>query len=184
MKSNIWQGKKVRLRAVEPDDWEAYWAWSQDSEADRHSYFIPFPPSKERMKQQLAELALKEPENDIYRFQIETLAGELVGTINTNNCEPHNGTFSYGLGINDAARRQGYASEAIKLLLSYYFFELRYQKVTVQVYSFNEPSIKLHQKLGFLQEGRLRRMIYTGGAYHDVFLFGLTIDEFASLHRG
>ncbi|WP_268251865.1 hypothetical protein [Litorilinea aerophila] len=37
--------------------------------------------------------------------------------------------------------------------------------------------------MGFRQEGRLRRMIYTGGQFHDVLLLGLTAEEFREHHR-
>jgi RimJ/RimL family protein N-acetyltransferase len=50
--------------------------------------------------------------------------------------------------------------------------------VTVRAYAFNEPSLRLHERLGFVPEGRLRRMIYTGGAHHDVCLYGMTVEEF------
>ena len=84
------------------------------------------------------------------------------------------------MALGEQYRRQGYASEAITLLLRYFFQELRYQKVTAHVYSFNEPSIKLHEKLGFQQEGRLRRMVYTNGQFFDEVLFGMTAEEFAT----
>ncbi|MGI8643788.1 MAG: GNAT family N-acetyltransferase, partial [Thermomicrobiales bacterium] len=58
--------------------------------------------------------------------------------------------------------------------------ELRYQKVTVQVYAFNESSIALHEQLGFQREGRLRRLVYTGGQHHDVLMYGLTREEFGA----
>jgi len=77
-------------------------------------------------------------------------------------------------------QRKGYASEAIRLVLRYFFEELRYHKATVQVYAFNEASIRLHQKLGFQEEGRSRDMIYTQGRYVDELTFGLTFDEWAS----
>jgi len=183
MTTNIWQGQKIRLRAVEPEDWSAYLAWNEDSEAERSSYFIPFPPAKAWMKQRLEKEAQTAPDGDTFRFQIETLEGELVGTINTTNASPRHGTFGYGLSIKRAARRQGYATEAIKLILNYYFCELRYQKVTVHIYDFNQPSIKLHQRLGFQQEGRLRRMGHTKGAYYDELIFGMTKEEFAAQHQ-
>ena len=41
-------------------------------------------------------------------------------------------------------------------------------------------SIRLHEKLGFQLEGRLRRMIYTNGQFFDELLFGLTAEEFAA----
>ena len=46
------------------------------------------------------------------------------------------------------------------------------------VYSFNEPSIRMHEKLGFVFEGRLRRTVYTNGRHYDTIYFGLTKEEF------
>ena len=46
------------------------------------------------------------------------------------------------------------------------------------VYSFNQPSQKLHESLGFTLEGRLRRMIYTNGEFHDLLMYGITKEEF------
>jgi RimJ/RimL family protein N-acetyltransferase len=84
----------------------------------------------------------------------------------------------YGLSIRPAHRRQGYAFEAIPLVLRYYFHERRYQKVNAEVYAFNDASVHLHEKLGFVLEGRLRRMIYTNGQFHDALFYGMTREEF------
>ncbi len=32
---SMWQGTRVRLRAIEPSDWETYFAWNQDDEMSR-----------------------------------------------------------------------------------------------------------------------------------------------------
>jgi RimJ/RimL family protein N-acetyltransferase len=177
--ANIWEGAKVRLRAVEPADWEQFFAWDHDSETARRAYFIPFPRSAVASRQWAEQSANEMPVDDAYRFAIETLEQELVGTLNTNNCDRRQGTFSYGIAIGAEYWRHGYASEAITLVLRYYFRELGYQKVTVHIYDFNEPSIRLHERLGFQHEGQLRRMIYTDGTYHDDLLYGLTAEEFA-----
>ena len=63
------------------------------------------------------------------------------------------------------------------IFLRYFFRELRYQKCTALVYSFNERSIRFHEALGFKFEGRLRNMHYTNGAYFDELYFGLTRAE-------
>lgn len=55
---------------------------------------------------------------------------------------------------------------------------LRYQKVTVYIYSFNERSMKIHESLGFQCEGRIRRAVYTNGNYYDEVLYGMTSEEF------
>ncbi|HET7095418.1 MAG TPA: GNAT family N-acetyltransferase, partial [Thermomicrobiales bacterium] len=62
--------------------------------------------------------------------------------------------------------------------LRYFFDELGYQKAHVHVYAFNAASIRLHERLGFQREGRLRRMLFTGGQFHDVLVYGLTLEEF------
>jgi RimJ/RimL family protein N-acetyltransferase len=175
---NIFQGKRVRLRAVEPDDWETYWKWSNDTDAQRAEDSVSFPANRDEIRA-WAEREAKHTSDEEQCFCIiETLAGEAVGRINTHACEVRNGTFMFSLMLPPENRRKGYASEATRLVLRYYFQERRYQKCTSIVYSFNEPSIRLHESLGFILEGRLRRMIYTMGDYHDILHYGLTVEEF------
>jgi hypothetical protein len=40
---SIWQGKRVRPRAIEPSDWPVYFAWNQDEEQARGVDAIPLP---------------------------------------------------------------------------------------------------------------------------------------------
>lgn len=179
MNTNIWQGKLIRLRAFESTDWETHYHWDQDSEMERQLYFITFPRSKEASQRWAEKEAAKEPEHDNFFFEIENLSGEQVGIISTHYCNSRHGTFSYGVAIRSEHQRKRYASEAIFLLLRYYFQELRYQKVFAPVYSFNDASLRLHEQLGFQQEGRLRRKIFTRGQYYDEVVFGMTAEEFA-----
>jgi len=179
--TNIWQGKLVRLRAVEPEDWQAFFDWDQDTNFGRWTYWIPFPGSQEAAKKWTADLALADNKNHEFRWVIETLDGEFAGTLNTHTCDPRVGTFQYGIAVRREHWRNGYASEAIWIVLGYFFRELRYQKANAYVYAFNEPSLELHRKLGFREEGRLRRMVYTDGQHHDEVIFGLTVEEFEAL---
>jgi RimJ/RimL family protein N-acetyltransferase len=175
---NFWQGKKVKLRAVEPDDAGIFFEWNQNSERARNLDFV-WPPSSRASAAAWAERqALQKLEDDSYHWVIENGDGVPVGSISTHHCDARWGTFSYGIDVTPDHRRKGYAREAIYLVLKYYFEELRYQKVTVPVHSYNQDSILLHQALGFQQEGRHRRMGFTRGAFFDVLWFGMTGDEF------
>ena len=178
---NIWQGERVRLRAIEPEDWEVFNQWDLDSDTARECYWVPFPKSQEAARKWAADQAMAGPKDDTFFFVIENLEGELVGNLNTLECDTRNGTFKYGLAIRREHQRKGYASEAIRLVLRYFFQELRYQKVTVDIYDFNEASIKLHERLGFIHEGRMRRMVFTNGQYHDSLILGLTAEEWLSI---
>ncbi|MGH2559385.1 MAG: GNAT family N-acetyltransferase [Thermomicrobiales bacterium] len=180
--ASIWQGERVRLRAIEPADWATYFAWDRDEEQSRSLYAVPFPRSEEATRRWAEAEATREREGDNFRFVIENQAGEAVGDLTIHDCDARVGTLSYGLNIRKEHRRKGYAAEAIRLVLRYYFEERRYQKVTVGVYSFNEASIRLHEKLGFQREGCLRRTVFTRGRHFDEIKFGLTAEEFAAAH--
>jgi RimJ/RimL family protein N-acetyltransferase len=175
---NFWQGRRVRLRGLEPGDAEHFIRWNLDSERARHLDFLWPPMSEAGVRAWVAEQSQKKLENDAYHWVIEIPAGDPAGSIATHHCDHHAGTFSYGLDVAREHRRQGYASEAIALVLRYYFHELRYQKVTVNVHSNNEASLRLHEKLGFCLEGTLRRAVFTQGQYFDQHWFGLTREEF------
>ena len=137
--ASIWQGERVRLRAIEPSDWEVYFAWNQDDEQARG--VSPTSRSRSRRRRCASGRSRRRrgnAEGDAFRFVIENETGEVVGDLTTHHCDARVGSFSYGITIRREHRRNGYAAEAITLVLRYYFRELRYQKATVTVFSFNE----------------------------------------------
>ncbi len=178
MKLSYWQGEKVHLRSVEPDDWQVFRDWNLDSESARSSYFIPFPQSSADLQRMANQLALQRGENDEFRFMIEDNAGKVIGTLNTHGAERRNGVFRYGVAVRREYWGKGYAVEAVRLVLAYFFDELGYQKCNVDVFDFNPASIRLHEKLGFVFEGQIRRSVFTNGRYHDSLIYGITVEEF------
>lgn len=183
MTGYFWQGYKVRLRPTQPSDWEDWRRESSDSDGIRlMEWGIQLPVDDFNVR----EMSEKYDHfKDDYRkmFAIETLSNQLAGLINLNTIDYKNGTFSFGLGTNRAHRNQGYASEAVRIILRYGFHELRLQKCNSSCVDINEPSIKLHRKLGFREEGLRRRVIYMNGRYYDNLLFGITKEEFEENDR-
>lgn len=179
---NIWQGDRIKLRAVEASDLEEYFCITNqvaDTDAQRNGDRLTFPLSKTMMRDRVEHLAKSNPFGEDYFMIIVDNDGKPVGNINSHSCSRIDGTFQYGVGIKNEYRGKGYATEAIKLLLRFYFMELGFQKVETRVYSFNAESIGLHEKLEFTTEGRLRRSHYALGSWHDVICFGMTREEFS-----
>ena len=177
--TSIWVGERVRLRAIEPDEGEAFLAFDEDTDAARNGWRIHPPRSAERARQWAAELAAKEPDPDDFRLVIADRDGNTpVGVILTHTVDRHNGTFSYGISIGTPHHRKGYAGDAIVLLLRYMFQERAFQKADAKVYASNEASLALHRRLGFVEEGRRRRARFAAGRYEDEILFGMTTEEF------
>ena len=175
--ANFWQGRLVRLRGVEPSDAETFARWNLDSETAREVDFLWPPVSLASIRKDLEELSLKKLEADAFTWVVEDADGNAVGSIATHHCDPRRGVFSYGLSVAREHRRRGYATEAVLLVVKYYFEELRYQKCLVGVHSNNPASIALHERLGFVREGTLRRAFYTGGQFHDHHHYGILKEE-------
>lgn len=179
MTHNYWQGSRIRLRGLEPEDWQSFYNWNQDSYTQQYLDKIWFPGSQEMVRAWAKDKSLQKGEGDQFFFVIEELSTkEVAGSINTHHCDKDNGHFAYGLGVIATKRQRGYASEAILMVLRYFFQELRYNKVTVGIYEHNEASQILHQRLGFTQEGRLRSMIFQHGRYWDSIQMGMLREEF------
>lgn len=175
---NYWAGPLVTLRGIELGDVSFFHEWNQETHTQQHMDQIWFPSSLRRVEEWVEKQSTASVAEDHFFFVILNKAGERVGMVHVHDCHKKNGHFSYAVGIREAQRHKGYARAAIRMVLDYYFHQLRYHKVTVGIYAFNEASIRLHEQLGFQQEGRLREMIYADSAYHDLLKFGLLKREF------
>jgi RimJ/RimL family protein N-acetyltransferase len=111
-------------------------------------------------------------------FSIETHAGDYVGNVNIGTMDHKNGTFSTGTRLFAAHRGRGYALEAKRIVLRYAFHELRFQKYNLRCLETNAAVIRHARRLGCVEEGRLRRNVYTDGRHFDELWFGLTREEF------
>jgi RimJ/RimL family protein N-acetyltransferase len=181
---SIWIGDKVQLRAREPGDADAI-SVTENTADERSGWMIMPPRSRVAIDKRFKEEAEKHPGPETLEFDLVIARREddlMVGGINVNEVDQTNGTFSYGIGIHREHKGNGYAAEAVLLVLRFMFDERRFQKCEAHVYDYNSASVSLHRKLGFVEEGRLRRHIFLGGEYHDVLIFGMTVEELHELY--
>ena len=168
-------GKIVRLRAIEESDWESHYYNRFDTPARRLLQSeVELPPTIAEAEDMIARFAGFKPGTGRLMFTIATLDGQNVGALNLNSIDEKNGTFSIGMQIDRDHRGRGYGTAAMRILLRYAFFERRLNKYYGSVLEGNMASTTMLKKLGCMEEGRRRQMVYTDGRYHDEILFGLT----------
>lgn len=176
--SSLFEGKLVRLRAIEPDDANYLHQSRLDDEITRMDARIQWPEALAAVRRRV------EKENDGDRSDnvellIETKQGQVVGSVSTQLTDIRSGTFSIGIGLSEReVWGKGLAKEAMLLILRFMFHEKRYQKCNIGAYAYNERAIGFYRHLGFIDEGRLRRNHFTNGEYHDELLLGMTREEF------
>ena len=75
-------------------------------------------------------------------------------------------------------RGAGHGGEACRLALRHAFQDMALQRVHLTVHDDN-PAVRLYLRLGFREEGRLRRHVYKRGAYRDLLAMGLLREEWS-----
>jgi UDP-4-amino-4,6-dideoxy-N-acetyl-beta-L-altrosamine N-acetyltransferase len=104
-----------------------------------------------------------------------------IGSINLSDIDLKNQKAELGIYIGEQEYQgQGFASEAMKLLLDHAFNKISIRRIYLKVLSFNQPAINLYKKIGFKEEGVLRQDIYKSGAFQDVIIMGILKDEWSA----
>ncbi len=143
--------------------------------------FIPAIPqpyteeSAEKWVRHRMEVARRGPE---ICFAIRDPAGRMVGSVGVDDLEvgsAHNGELGYWLA--PAARGRGRANEAVRAFVPYAFGVLGLERLSAHTLYFNQPSIRVLERNGFVLEGRLRRFTRTSTGLHDTLVFGLLEDN-------
>lgn len=99
---------------------------------------------------------------------------ELIGYMNLRDINLKNRTASTATFIGKkTCWGKGYGTEARMLLLNYAFNTLNLRKINVYNSEFNKRSWNLSLKLGFKEEGRLKKQIFEENKYWDKILLGL-----------
>ena len=75
---------------------------------------------------------------------------------------------------------QGLMTEALDAMLKFGFEDYGLNRIVAKVMTENIGSVKVLQKLGFVQEGILRESMYKNGQYHDLMIFSILKSEYHS----
>lgn len=178
---NLLRGDRTRLTALTSDDLPTMARWFEDAEFMRLYDARPACPKSE------AELArwleeLQKAKND-FAFAVRPLDGQdLIGYVELDGILWPHGVCGFSVAIGDRANwGQGYGYEAARLALAFAFDEINLHRVTATVFSYNERSIALFEKLGFQREGAYREFLQRDGRRYDMLLYGLLSREWAAM---
>jgi ribosomal-protein-alanine N-acetyltransferase len=171
--NEVLTGERIYLRRVRPDDVnETYCRWMNDPEVNKYleSRFSPHTMASLR-----EYVAGKQGDEKNAFFAIILKQGPRhIGNIKLGPIDTIHRLADIGLMIGEKdCWGQGYASEAIRLVVGYAFGRLNLHKLTAGCYAPNQGSLKAFLKVGFLQEGLRRSHCLCDGKYVDDIQLGL-----------
>lgn len=170
---NTLHGNTIHLRALEPEDLQFLFDTENDESFWQVSHTqVPF--SKFLLKQYLENAHLDIFEAKQLRLIIqENLNNTPVGIIDLFDYNPQHKRAGIGILIHEKYQKNGFASEALQLLIEYSFTHLNLHQLYANITTDNTKSIALFLKHNFTEIGIKKEWTFSKGTFNDEILFQL-----------
>jgi len=178
------KGKKVCLRPVKRADIDHFLKWFNDQEVLR--YLALYLPMNEICEENWIE-EISTSKNSVF-YVIEAIGNNMqkkpIGCCGLHNMNAKDQCAEFGIAIGETTHWNcGYGTQAAGLLIDYGFLELNLHRISSGVYGFNERSIAMHEKAGFIKEGISREAIYKNGRFWDKINYGILKDDWEIIRK-
>ena len=177
---DIFIGELVRLSAVDPEEMsKAFTRWNRDSEYTRLLMMSAQPLSSAKAIQKWMEKEMEGVSPTDFFFTIRTLdENKLLGGLGLNviSWAARESFIAIFIGEREDWGK-GYGTDAMRVLLRYGFSELNLERVTLNVFGFNERAQRSYAKAGFKLEGRQREWLRRDDRRWDMVFMGILRDE-------
>ena len=174
-------GRRVRLRAIEPEDEDILFRWENDQKFWQVSNTLA-PFSRHILRQYLEQAHLDIFQTRQLRLVIEVTEPEKpVGLIDLFDFDPHHRRAGIGILIGETEEwGKGYAKEALHILLEYVFTVLLLNQVYCSIDETNAASMHLFRNAGFRVTGIREQWNRTQSGWSNEWFLQMTSDDWAS----
>ena len=172
-------GQKCRLRPIRRTDLARSIEW-RNNPAIRDAVLGYRFPVTEKMEEGWYDRILGEQGQRRASFAIEDLTDDaLIGFVHLSDIDWPCRSAHFGIVVGEVDRHdRGIGSEATELALAYGFETLNLERIELRVVASNVRANHIYRRVGFVEEGNLRRAAFLDGATADVLVMGLLREEF------
>ncbi len=182
---SLFQGKTIHFTAVDPEkDAAQISSWTSSPEFVRR-YFDGFFRTyttvevKKLMKEKLKKA--DESRQDYYFAIRENEDEKMIGILHFGWIMLSNQSAGFDLYFSDHNAFEKYSNEALKMALRYAFMELSLHRLCLILPSYDEESILLYERAGFLRETQSRQAVFHNGKFYDQLTYGILRPEWKKL---
>lgn len=172
----MFETHRLVLRAFRPNDADIMLAFMNDAEVQAHITFDPVVPRTEKWKENPQKWA---EESGLFVVVELKQTGEMMGSLSLDTGVPKNRNATLGIALGRKFMGKGYGTEAMRWAVGYGFKELGLHRVQLNVNETNERALAAYRKVGFVEEGRLRKALWKGGKFVDIVWMGILQDEWS-----
>lgn len=160
--------ERISLKNIEEKDLELILQWRNQD----HIRKVMFNSNIITMEQHINWYKnLKQKENSLSKiFYFDDIP---YGVLNITNINKLNNTCEWGFYIGDSKTPHGMGTVLGYASLNYLFDVLNLRKVCGEVIENNKKSRNFHEKLGFKNDGILRKHIFKENDYADIYIYSI-----------
>lgn len=173
-------GTRVRLRGIREDDMPTLVTWEMDTARTTTLSNWVLPPSEATARSNLAKWSAND--KDDVGFVIETLDDPpvLIGNVALWGARLKDRCATLGIALGREHAGRGYGTDAMRVIVDYGFREIGLHRIELQVAPFNPAGIRTYEKIGFVEEGRRRELVWHDGRWYDEVLMAILDHEWAA----
>ncbi len=171
-----WEGEKVRLVPLDKArHLDNAMAWLNDPEITAWTLVGDWPVGRLAEETWFDEMSRLPPIGmaDKVTFAVETLAGEHVGFSGLHAIDWQNRVATSGTILGRSFWGQGYGPDAAKVRNRYAFEVLGLRMLLSEVMADNAGSLRMLEKAGYREAGRIPRRLWKRGGWRDVMVLYL-----------
>ncbi|MEA1979509.1 MAG: GNAT family protein [candidate division Zixibacteria bacterium] len=168
-------GKKTYLRPATSDDVLNFHRWTILSEPQSMSSGMRFFKTALEVAEDYKKREISNKNQSFAIVSKEEKA--LVGKISYFNFNPLNRSAELGLLIDPDKQKNGYATDALKILIKFLFHSFGLNKVYAQTSAENKGAVKLLESLNFNQDGILRDHYFIDGEFQNGLIYSFMLFE-------
>jgi len=137
------------------------------------------PVAYERDLKWVEDLILKDNQTFIYFAITRINNDEIIGYTSISEIDYRNGTcFWSGIKLDSAKAGKGIGTEVALKVLKYVFEELRMERCRAECLEQHEVALRLMLKVGYKQEGLMRKTIFKNGTHNNQWLLSVIREDY------
>lgn len=168
------------LRQAQHADADDLYQLYADQAVVQYMSFIPFTSVDEALDEMKWYERIFAEQSGL-RWMIEDReTSKVIGTCGFLAYEQEHHRTELGYDLSSAYWGKGIMKEVASCIIQFGFEQMKLNKIEAKIEPDNQASIRLVEKLGFVQEGLLRQHEYEHGAYVDLAIFALLQSEYTA----
>jgi len=171
------QSERLSIRPISVDDAHDLFKYRSDAETNKYQGWIPNIIDDAIVFISKTATAINQPNSWFQLAIINKDTRELIGDIGLHFMGDENMQVEIGCTLSKNEHGKGYATEALKSVISYLFFELNKHRISTSIDPDNINSIALVERLGFRKEAHFKASLFINGLWVDDVVYGLLNDE-------